>query len=194
MNDSIAALKGKLSKLIRSGLNSDEAFEQAALSIFSYQFENNHPYRQFCIAKKRTPFTVRHWSEIPAVPITAFKETLLSTISINQAQAVFMTSGTTKPEQRGKNLHLDLEIYDLSMKWGFRYAMLPDRERMCMAVLFPDEQTLPNSSLAHYLTLARREFGQPGSICAFDGEVFQPERLISFLRNAEDTQTPVFFY
>ena len=32
-----------------------------------------------------------------------------------------------------------------------------------MAILFPDEQEMPNSSLAHYLALAVRHFGTPNS-------------------------------
>src|SRR5256885_3468859 len=36
-------------------------------------------------------------------------------------------------------------------------------ERLPMGILFPDEQAMPNSSLAHYLALAKTEFGTPDS-------------------------------
>jgi acyl-CoA synthetase (AMP-forming)/AMP-acid ligase II len=192
MKEIIDSLKQQVSKIIRNPNASEEKFQQIALDLFSFQFKHNLPYQQFCKMRKRTPMTVRHWTQIPAVPISAFKEASLSTIPLEQAKAIFMTSGTTRPEQKGKNVHLDLDVYDLSMTTQFKAFMLPDRNRMRMVTLFPSENTLPNSSLAHYLSLALKEFGDVGSQCVFEGEHFDKEWLVTLLRGAEQSATPIF--
>jgi hypothetical protein len=172
--------------------DSDESFNRLALNLFSFQFQYNLPYQQFCKRRKKTPFTVRSWMDIPAVPISAFKEAALGVMPVEEAQAVFMTSGTTRQEQKGKNLHGDLEIYDLSMKTHFKKYMLPDQDRIRMYTLFPSEVTWPHSSLAHYLSLAIQEFGDEQSQCVFDGDQLNSGRLIDHLKHAESSGTPVF--
>ena len=57
---------------------SDDEFDAMALELFAYQFENNVPYRRFCQRRARTLRTVKRWQDIPAVPISAFKELTLS--------------------------------------------------------------------------------------------------------------------
>lgn len=75
---------------------SDAEFEAMALKVFAYQFRNNEPYKRFCLQRGRTPLSVKRWRDIPAVPITAFKDLTLSCIPPEQAERVFMTSGTTQ--------------------------------------------------------------------------------------------------
>jgi hypothetical protein len=192
MKEKITSLKQSVSQYIRNDQSDEPSFNELALQLFAFQFQYNPPYQQFCKMRKRTPMTVRHWTQIPAVPISAFKEASLTTVPYEEAEATFMTSGTTRPNQKGKNAHLDLEIYDLSMQMQFKNYMLPDREKMLMFSLFPEERTLPHSSLAHYLTLALKRFGAEGSQCVYQGETFEAERLISLLRNAEQAEKPVF--
>ena len=49
------------------------------------------------------------------------------------------------------------------MKRYFAQRFMQGAERLPMAILFPDEQAMPNSSLAHYLALAKSEFGTADS-------------------------------
>jgi hypothetical protein len=56
----------------------EDAFNQLALELFAYQFECNVPLRNFCRQRSRTPRTVKRWQDIPAVPISAFKDLELS--------------------------------------------------------------------------------------------------------------------
>jgi hypothetical protein len=55
----------------------ESRFERLALDLFALQFERCAPYRRFCAGRSRTPETVAHWFEIPAVPTGAFKEVAL---------------------------------------------------------------------------------------------------------------------
>ena len=137
----------------------ESAFNRLALEVFAYPFENNSPFRQFCMQRGRTPRTAKTWRDIPAVPINAFKELTLSCCPPEEAARVFMTSGTTKAGVKGKSYHPTLAVYDASMITHFKKRFMPGRDRIDMGILFPDESAMPNSSLAHYLALAREHFG-----------------------------------
>ena len=92
------------------------------------------------------------------MPINAFKEVPLTCTDPDEAEAVFMTSGTTKGI-RGKHYHSTLEIRELSMIVNFKERFMKETEKIRMGVLFPTENEMPNSSLAHYLALGVKEFG-----------------------------------
>ncbi|WP_197279724.1 hypothetical protein [Bosea sp. AAP35] len=182
----IAALLG----FIDRGEASEAAFEEMALAVFAYQFAHNQPYRRFAIQRGRTPLTVRRWRDIPAVPITAFKDLTLSCTPPEEAQAVFMTSGTTQGGIRGKSHHPTLAVWDRSMLVNFRNRFMQQRERIAMGILFPDEAALPNSSLAHYLALAKRECGTSDSAGFIGPDGLDIPRLIAALERAEASGEP----
>jgi acyl-CoA synthetase (AMP-forming)/AMP-acid ligase II len=102
-----------------------------------------------------------------------------------------MTSGTTNLERRGKNIHRDLEIYDLSMKTYFKECMVPDVDRIKMIILFPPKEEMPNSSLAHYLHLAKETFGTVESEYVVSKDGFDGEKLKRYLSHSEKTKEPV---
>jgi len=168
----------------------EAAFDRLALELFSYQFERNQPYRRFATQRAKTIRTVRTWRDIPPVPIDAFKDLTLSCRTPDDSFRVFMTSGTTKGGLRGKSYHPTLAVYDASMTTNFRRRFMPDRDRIRMGILFPDEQAMPNSSLAHYLALALRNFGSAGSHYLIDEGGLDSERLLSELARAEKTGEP----
>ncbi len=168
---------------------SEEDFNKLALKIFAYQFKNNLPYQTFCRQKGKTPRLVKSWREIPYVPINAFKEVPLSCTEPERAEAVFMTSGTTKGV-RGKHYHPTLLIYDQSMKRNFKQRFMKETEKIRMGILFPTENELPNSSLAHYLALAVREFGTESSRYLLKESGLELEQLINELTVAEETGEP----
>jgi hypothetical protein len=165
-------------------------FERQALLIFAYQFENNQPYRRFAVKRGRTPLTVRAWRDIPAVPITAFKDLTLSCRPVDGIEHVFTTSGTTRGGVRGRSYHPTLAVYDRSMIPNFRQRFMAGLERIRMGILFPDEVAMPNSSLAHYLALARSSFGTQDSV-GFIGETgLDLPRLLAALEHAEASGEP----
>jgi hypothetical protein len=97
------------------------------------------------------------------VPISAFKEVTLSCAPADGAERVFMTSGTTRGDVKGRHYHPTLAVYDASMTRNFARRFMQGAQRLPMAILFPPEEELPNSSLAHYLALAVRHFGTAAS-------------------------------
>ena len=176
--------------LIAADGATDEAFNGLALDLFAYQFENNLPFRRFCMKRERTPRTTKTWRDIPAVPINAFKDLAMSCCAPDEAARVFMTSGTTQSGVRGKSYHPTLAVYDASMTKNFKHRFIPDRNTIRMGILFPTEDVMPNSSLAHYLALAIGHFGSDGSRYMLQEDGIDFASLFDELERAEKTGEP----
>lgn len=190
----VQAIERDLLTLLHGGWTQsihDAAFDTLARRLFAYQFAANVPYQKFCQRRGSTPDTVQHWQDIPAVPIGAFKELTLSCIRPEQAEAVWMSSGTTNPERRSKHYLARLDIYNASMLPNFAAHVLPDMARLPMLVLNPPRTVLPNSSLAHYLHLVLETFGTAGSDFFIGEHGLELHRLSRALRQMEARGQPV---
>lgn len=180
-----AALVDALLAFIAQEGCSDAEFEALALRLFVHQHANNAAYRRFCQLRGATPRTVKGWRDIPAVPISAFKEVTLSCTPAESAERVFMTSGTTRGDVKGRHYHPTIAVWDASFAGNFARRFLQGTDRLPMAILFPDEQAMPNSSLAHYLAMAVRLFGTQDSAWYVSPQGLDVEGAIAFLRRAE---------
>jgi hypothetical protein len=168
----------------------DAGFDHLALRQFGWQYANNEAFRRFCQRRGSTPRSVRGWRDIPAVPIDAFKELSLRCQPPAPGERVFMTSGTTRAEVRGRHHHPSLAVYDRSMTRNFAHRFMRGTGRMAMGILFPDEVAMPNSSLAHYLALARHEFGTPASRYYVGAAGLDITALVDTLADAERSGEP----
>lgn len=166
-------------------------FNALALRLFAHQFQHNAAFQKFCQQRGRTPRTVKSWREIPAVPINGFKDLTLSCVPTEQCERVFQTSGTTRGDVKGRHWHPALAVYDLSMTRNFRARFMAGRERMRMGILFPDEQLMPNSSLAHYLALALHHFGTSDSRNYLDSAGLQLDALCVTLDQVQKSGEPL---
>ena len=166
-------------------------FNVLALRLFARQFLHNLAFQKFCQQRGRTPRTVKRWQDIPAVPINGFKDLTLSCVPTEQCARVFQTSGTTRGDVKGRHWHPDLAVYDLSMTRNFRARFMAGRETMRMGILFPNEQLMPNSSLAHYLALALHSFGTPESRYYLDSAGLQLDALSATLAQVQASGEPL---
>ena len=180
--DSIAQFMGK-------DQSSEENFNDLALRLFAYQYKTNRPYQAYCLQQGRTPRMVKDWTQIPPVPINAFKEVTLSSHNPNEVERIFMTSGTTQGI-KGKHYHPTLSVYDQSMKLNFKQRFMNGTEKIRMGILFPSEEEMPNSSLAHYLALAVKEFGTEDSMYFINEWGLDIEHLVTELEQAERAGEP----
>ena len=169
---------------------SDAEFDALALRLFAHQHANNAAYRRFCQLRGATPRGVKGWRDIPAVPINAFKEVTLSCTPAESAERVFMTSGTTRGDVKGRHYHPTLTVYDASMMRNFARRFMQGTPRLRMGILFPNEQEMPNSSLAHYLALAHRAFGTEDSRWFVDLQGMDTAGLCAMLRESERSGEP----
>jgi hypothetical protein len=101
-----------------------------------------------------------------------------------------MTSGTTRGDVKGRHYHPTLAVYDASMTRNFARRFMQGTERLRMGILFPTDQEMPNSSLAHYLALAVRHFGTADSRYFVGLQGMDTAGLREMLRGAERSGEP----
>ncbi len=169
----------------------DAAFDAMARRLFAHQYEHNEPLRRFCQRRGLTPRRVQTWRDIPAVPINAFKDVTLSCEPVQACERVFMTSGTTRAEVRGCHHHPTIAVWDTSMRRNFAARFMRGAPRMPMAILFPPETELGNSSLARYLSQAVREHGTADSAWYLGASGMDLTGLRARLREAERSGQPL---
>jgi phenylacetate-coenzyme A ligase PaaK-like adenylate-forming protein len=93
-------------------------FENLALQIFKFQFENNKVYRSFCDLLYKHPSDIKTIQDIPFLPIQFFKtHKILS--SEDNIKATFTSSGTTS-NVISKHYVTNLETYKQSFTKGFQ--------------------------------------------------------------------------
>jgi hypothetical protein len=77
------------------------------------------------------------------------------------------------------------------MRLNFKHHFMQGDDRLPMGILFPDEVTMPNSSLAHYLALAVQHFGSPESAYYLTPEGLQVQALCQALSDSQASGTPM---
>jgi hypothetical protein len=158
-------------------------FDSLALELFALQFKHNAAYRKICEARGLTPGIVEHWTQIPAVPTSAFKELDLTCLEAVERTTVFHSSGTT--EQRpSRHFHCleSLAVYEASLWVWFRHHLLSDKlklelqrgqrtvgvqasacgcgdEDFGLLILTPPAAQAPHSSLVHMFETVRQKLG-----------------------------------
>jgi len=187
-SDAVAA---EVLAFITHGTHDESAFDALALRLFAHQFAHNLPFQRFCQARGATPRRVTSWRDIPAVPINAFKDLTLSCLPVADCARVFMTSGTTRADVKGRHYHPALAVYDASMQRHFAASLMGGHSRLRMGILFPTEAQLPHSSLAHYLALAVQHFGTPASRYYLDEQGLQIDALCADLAQAQAQGEPL---
>ena len=186
-----AALVDTLLAFLAQDGCTDAEFDALALRLFAEQHAGNAPFRRFCQGRGIAPRSVKGWRDIPAVPISAFKEVTLSCAPADAAERVFMTSGTTRGDVKGRHHHPTLAVYDASMTRNFARRFMRGSPRLPMAILFPDEVQMPHSSLAHYLALAVRHFGSADSAWCMGPQGLDTARLREMARASERSGAPL---
>ena len=144
-------------------------FPALALELFALQFKHNPAYRKICEARKLTPQVVEHWTQIPAVPTSAFKELELTSLAPEERTAVFHSSGTT--EQRpSRHFHSaeSLAVYEASL-WAALGNCGLGIENCELVTLTPSPESAPHSSLVQMFEVVRQKLGAAES--AFVGRL-----------------------
>ena len=140
---------------------SAKQFNQLALELFALQFDSNPAYQTLSQARGRSPATVEHWTQIPAVPTAAFKELKLSGIPAAERTTVFHSSGTTE-QIPSRHFHCadSLAVYEASLTRWFDHhpgATGP------LHFLTPGRSAAPHSSLVYMFDTLRQRRSLPES-------------------------------
>jgi phenylacetate-coenzyme A ligase PaaK-like adenylate-forming protein len=100
-------------------IKSELDFNITALEVFYFQYENNMIYREWVDSLKKNVNSIKHFSEIPFLPISLFKSHKIKS-SDEKEDIVFSSSGTTGM-QTSKHYVKDLNIYKESYRKGFGF-------------------------------------------------------------------------
>ncbi len=142
------------------------AFDALALASHRHQYEANPPYRRFVDRRGITP---THWTEIPAVPAGAFRDSVLA---CGPAARIYESSGTSEGTERRARHHLvDVAVYRAAALAGFARAVLPVGVRRPFVAAAPEHGTHPSSSLGEMVSWLRATYASEGppSFLAPDG-------------------------
>lgn len=179
----------------------DLEFNRLAIELFNWQFASIGIYQRFCRARGTTPDRVNSWRDIPALPISAFKDFEVTALAPHERTAVFYSSGTTQ-FSRSRHFHnpSSLAIYEASLLPWFRYHLTPkgsapEPSELQWSILTPPPAAAPHSSLVHM-------FGTIASVLAqgkadFFGEAntggwsLNLHSLLESFRTAETNGRPV---
>lgn len=146
---------------------SDLAFDEHALELFHAQYAAVPTYRAWCdheLARRaQTLSEVRRWSDVPALPIAAFKRMVVrADAHAGPDAAEWWSSGTTGDTASRHHLRTT-DLYDASLAYGAQHALLPDDPDDMLAVqLAPSAADAPRSSLSHMLDMIRTQWCEDG--------------------------------
>jgi hypothetical protein len=175
----------------------DVEFNGLALVLFALQFSNNPAYRRFGEARQVFPNSVTHWTQIPAVPTSAFKELELTSLAPEQRTAVFHSSGTTgrRPSRHFHSTE-SLEIYEASLWPWFSKNLGLAIGDWRFAILTPQPSQVPHSSLVHMFETIRRKLNLSGSVflgkvAADDAWILDFAGTVATLRESVDRKRPL---
>src|SRR4030043_1992136 len=119
----------KIINFIRKGVDQQdpEGFNRLALEVFAPQFKSIPLYRRYCEKRGIEPKKISSWEETPAISTDVFKVMELSMFP-SQTVRTFMTSGTTKPEERGKVGYDEggLRLMDATIEEAASSFLFPD--------------------------------------------------------------------
>ncbi len=139
--------------------NADE-FDNLALDVFRFQYENNKVYKVFCDHLKRFPKNVSHHLEIPFLPISFFKTHKILSAQ-QEAQTIFTSSGTTQ-SITSKHFVPDITIYEESFLKAFK-QFYGKPEDFCILALLPSYLEREGSSLIYMVNSLIEKSEHPSS-------------------------------
>ncbi len=119
-------------------------FEDLALNVFRFQYEQNEVYQQYCNAINIQPSAITSIDKIPFLPIGFFKTKEITTTTFDAA-IIFESSGTTGTVN-GKHFVKDVLLYKQSFLKTFS-TFLGAVNKYCIVGLLPSYLEREHSSL-----------------------------------------------
>lgn len=139
----IKTLKNKIFEI-----QNDNEFNEIALEIFRFQYENNHIYKQFIDINDFKTSKINNFREIPFLPIEFFKTHRI--LSTNKIPEIFFESSGTTGFTKSRHYITDIELYENSFVKGFEY-FYGNIQDYCLIAVLPHYQEQTNSSLIYMI-------------------------------------------
>lgn len=156
-------------------------FNAIAIEIFHYQYKNNSVYRRFVDYLKISLSQIKHYEQIPFLPIEFFKQHQIVSGNFNP-DIVFTSSGTTG-SITSKHLVKDIRIYEKSFNESFR-NFFGDITDYTIIALLPSYLEREGSSLVYMVEKLIAKSGNPASGYYLD-ELKELKQLLVSLKEKE---------
>ena len=141
-------------------IQSKNHFDEIALNLFEYQYQNNLTYRSYCNLLNTIPSKVNNVKKIPFLPINFFKSHDLNS-SKKLPERCFLSSKTTG-EVASKHPVNDISLYIKSFKKCFS-LFYGNIEEYVLLALLPSYLERENSSLVFMVNHLIKSTNNPES-------------------------------
>ncbi|HRY33999.1 MAG TPA: acyltransferase [Bacteroidales bacterium] len=141
-------------------IRGEPEFNDLALEIFHYQYHHTEVYGRFCRALGRKPGEIRHYSDIPFLPVEFFRTERVIARG-REVRQVFYSSGTGTGLRSMHHL-ADPALYEMSFSKGFR-LFYGDPQDCIILALLPSYMEQQHSSLVYMTGSLIRQTGHPAS-------------------------------
>lgn len=121
-------------------------FEETALDVFRYQYEENEVYKQYVQLLGIHPESINAAADIPFLPIRFFKTHKI--ITGNQHPEIVFTSSGTTGQTVSQHFVTDVSLYEKSFSKGFE-KFYGSAEEWCILALLPSYLERKGSSLVY---------------------------------------------
>ncbi|HRO44046.1 MAG TPA: acyl transferase [Flavipsychrobacter sp.] len=138
-----------------------ENFDDIALALFRYQYEENKIYRHYADALRIDPATIKIIEQIPFLPISFFKTHKVVANHKKEPSLIFESSGTTG-ELTSKHFVFNKILYSSSLLKGFK-AFYKDVSQYAILALLPSYLERQNASLVHMAKVLMEQSGHPAN-------------------------------
>ena len=166
-------------------ISDEDTFNEMALELFKYQSVNILPYASYLNYLKIDINSIKHYSQIPFLPVTVFK-THPVTEAGNETGFFFSSSGTTG-QITSKHFVPDKTIYEKSFLKCFElFYGSPDQ--YCILALLPSYLERSGSSLVYMAERLIQESRHSDSGFYLNNY----EELRKKIKKLNDQRTPVF--
>lgn len=129
-------------------IRNEDDFEKLSLDIFSFQYERNKVYKEWCELMKKDPSNVKALYDIPFLPISFFKTHKV--VSFQEKPVHFFKSSGTTGKNTSNHFIYSLEIYEKSFTKCFE-QFFSKTEEYCFIALLPNYLEQGNSSLIYMI-------------------------------------------
>jgi hypothetical protein len=179
-------LDARIAAFIGSREPAEAEFERLAMQIFSYQFDRNAAYRQYCERSGATPGTVSSWRDVPPIPTSTFAAARIACFAPERTALIFESSGTTSRHMAASHLELDCaDIYERSLVAHWKASVIPDAARLPLLCFGPPFAQVPRSSLAYMMSALERSGAMDGADFFLNDGTLDTDGAARALRNAQ---------
>jgi hypothetical protein len=194
-------LRGRILGLMAEGAPPGEAEVDAlALEVLRFQARENPVYGTLLRNRGLDPEALPHWGSFPPVPTRAFRIRPPFVGDPEEAEAIFLTSGTTAGRAsgttrgRGEHRVREIALYRASLLPNAVAHLRDPGEEGALRVLalMPTPGSRPESSLAHMAGVLLDSWDDGGGAFLADPDWrIDPESVASALARAREDGTPV---